>query len=153
MARLFLIGFLAIALLVPGGGKFAFAQDFLGNETGQLRQFQRFQPNALPFGGDQQVTCVRDREITRNRQKICIYNCANGSQLTRTFGRVHQCELSFDATQRTLVQEQRNVTPTECRLRRIRLTRTDKICLYNCDGQTVNQPVALSQTCDRKYRR
>ncbi|MBV6633213.1 MAG: hypothetical protein KI792_09300 [Alphaproteobacteria bacterium] len=153
MARAFLFGLMAMALLLSTPISEAKAQQFQGGEAGAFQQFQRVQPRAVPFGGEQAVMCVRDREIQRTGSRTCIYSCDNGSSISRQISRTRFCETSFQTTQRSLLNEIQNIEPTQCRLRRLRQTRTDKICIYDCGGETVNLPVAHSQTCDRRYSR
>ena len=151
--RLFcLFGGLALALmtLMVMPSSTAQAQGFQGSEPGAVGS-QRVAPGSRIFNQNQEDVCVKINEVERTGSRSCVYRCGSGQSFERTLSRTRFCEPSLTLTNRQISREVSGEPPTQCRLQRLRLTRTDKICIYNCAGDTVNRSIPISRTCDRNY--
>ena len=141
--------FLAALLMSP---MVAEAQGFQGSEPGDVGQV-RVAPGSRLFNPDQRDVCIRVHEVERTGSRTCIYRCNSGQSFERRLSRTRFCDPSLTLTAGEVRREITGEEGTQCRLRRLRLTRTDKLCVYDCAGETVTQAIPTSRTCDRDYVR
>ena len=134
-------------LVVPQEAR---AQGFQGSEPGNVGQF-RVPPQNRIFNQGQEQICVRFNEIERTSSRTCLYRCSGGQVFERTLPRTRFCDPSVDLTTGQINREVSGAAPTQCRLKRLRLTRADKLCIYDCGGDVVNLSIPISRTCDRNY--
>tara|TARA_Y100000588_G_scaffold365297_1_gene429770 strand:+ start:453 stop:917 length:465 start_codon:yes stop_codon:yes gene_type:complete len=154
MHRIRLAALLSVALLFVFAMQPAFAQQgFRGGDPGDLQQQFQVPPRTNLYNQDQEITCISVRDVQSTGTRTCTYQCEDGSFYDREQSRSNFCERSIAVTLGE-IQRQASGQPLErCQLKRLRLTRTDKICIYNCDGETVTQSIPSTRTCDRDLRR